>query len=317
MRTSACRERVAESKHSGLLVDEKDGYSVVDCITCGFVHIDPLPDAGDVERIYREQYFSDEKPGFIKGVLKDLEWWNIVYDERLEFMESRLSGRQRRVLDIGCGPGFFLKRATGRGWQCLGVEPSRLAAGYAEAQGLTVKNEFFSGPKLKAEGFGFDAVHISEVLEHVTHPLDVLEGAYELLCDGGIICAVVPNDYSPVQKVLRDSLGYNPYWLSVPHHINYFSFASMKALIKKAGFTAVEVSATFPMDLFLLMGRNYVGDERLGRECHKLRKNLDTMLSTPPLKGFKKEMYALMAKHNIGRELVIYGVKGDKWPEQL
>ncbi|MFQ5479860.1 MAG: class I SAM-dependent methyltransferase [Thermodesulfobacteriota bacterium] len=313
----ACKDSAPVDEHWGLIIEEKEGYKVVDCLCCGFVHIDPIPGDRDMERIYVDEYFSKEKPEFIESVLEDLEWWDINYDERLGFMESRLGKHRRRVLDIGCGPGFFLKRAAGRGWQCLGVEPSKLAAEYAAGLGLNVKNDFFEGNTLKKEGHAFDAVHISEVLEHVADPLHLLKEAHGLLGEGGIICAVAPNDYSPVQKVLRDSLGFNPYWLSVPHHINYFSFDSMKALIRKAGFTIAEVSATFPMDFFLLMGRNYVGDDKLGRSCHKMRKNLDTMLSTPELKTFKKEMYALMARHNIGRETIIYGVKGERWPEQL
>jgi len=317
VRAIAYRERVQVQEHSGALLDKKEGYKVLDCASCGFVHIDPIPEDRDMERIYADEYFSEEKPAFIEHVLEDLDWWNITYDERLDFMESRLSKRQLRILDIGCGPGFFLKRAALRGWQCLGVEPSKLAAEYASGLGLTVINDFFNGHALKAEGHVFGAVHISEVLEHVASPLTVLKEAYGLLDEGGLICAVVPNDYSPVQKVLRDSLGYSPYWLSMPHPINYFSPDSINALLRKAGFAIAEVTSTFPMDFFLLMGRNYVGDERLGRESHEMRKNLDTMLSTPPLKAFKKDMYDLMARHNIGRETVIYGIKGERWPEQL
>ncbi|MFQ5427632.1 MAG: class I SAM-dependent methyltransferase [Thermodesulfobacteriota bacterium] len=314
MRALAVEERV--QAHKGLVIDSHEGYSIVDCSSCGFVHIDPLPDERDMERVYMDEYFTEEKPTFIKSVLEDLEWWNINYDERLDFMESRL-GRERRILDIGCGPGFFLQRAARRGWQCLGVEPSKLAAEHAAGLGLAVKNEFFEGNELKKQGYVFDSIHASEVLEHVADPLGILQESHSLLVQGGIICAVVPNDYSPVQKVLRDSLGYSPYWLAPPHHINYFTFDSMKALMRKAGFTIAGVSATFPMDFFLLMGENYVDDQSLGRRSHGLRKNLDTMLSTPPLMAFKKDMYALMARHGIGREMIIYGIKGERWPEQL
>jgi hypothetical protein len=65
----------------------------------------------------------------------------------------------------------------------------------------------------------------------------------------------------------------------------------------------------FPMDFFLLMGDNYVGNDSLGRASHSRRKSLDIMLNEPELKDFKKEMYSLMAKHGIGREMVIYGEK--------
>jgi len=295
--------------HNGPVIGEKQGYKVVECMECGFAHILPLPSDCELKKIYKEEYFSRDKPAFIESVRDDSEWWNEVYDDRLEVFESMLYMGKKRLLDVGCGPGFFLQRGTERGWRCLGVEPSKKAADYARGLGMNVINDFFDGPIMRDEGLEFDAVHLSEVLEHVADPLAVLEGAYGLLDEGGIVCAVVPNDFSPVQKVLGERLGFEPYWISVPHHINYFSFDSMKALLVKAGFTIARVTATFPMDFFLLMGENYVGDEELGKRCHRMRTRLEMMLGEPGLKGFKTEMYELMARHGIGREALIFGIK--------
>lgn len=309
MRGHGNTARVAEGLHNGPQIGEQQGYRVVDCLECGFAHILPIPTDGELKRIYRDEYFSRDKPEFIESVQEDSEWWNLAYDERLEYMESRLAGNSKRLLDVGCGPGFFLKRAEERGWQCLGLEPSEKAASYANGLGLEVINGFFDGQAMREQGSFFDAVHISEVLEHVADPLSVLEGVYGILDEGGIICVVAPNDFSPVQQVLSERSGFAQYWLAPPHHINYFNFDSMKALLKKAGFSMTRVLATFPMDFFLLMGKNYVGDDRLGRECHKMRTRLDIMLSDSRLKGFKEEMYELMARHNIGRESIIFAVK--------
>ncbi len=295
--------------HNGPVIGEKHGCLVVQCLECGFAHILPMPSDGELKNIYRDEYFTRDKPAFIESVRDDSEWWNVVYDERLDAFESMLCPGKKRLLDVGCGPGFFLKRGTERGWRCLGVEPSKKAAAYARRLGLNVINDFFDGRIMQDEGLIFDAVHISEVLEHVADPLAVLEGVYGLLDEGGIVCAVAPNDFSPVQEVLGERLGFEPYWISVPHHINYFSFDSMKNLLIKAGFTIASVTATFPMDFFLLMGKNYVGDEELGSRCHGLRTRLDIMLGDPRLKGFKAEMYDLMARHGIGREAIIFGIK--------
>ncbi len=298
--------------HGGRTLGEKDGYAILDCAPCGFIHLSPLPSEHDLLRIYRDEYFSTEKPDFTERVREDEEWWKIVHDERLGFMESALGGGPGRVLDIGCGPGFFLRRAAARGWEGLGVEPSSMAAEEAAAQGVRVRKGFFDGGAMKREGLSFDAVHLSEVLEHVREPLKVLGGAFSLLEPGGIACVVVPNDFSPVQEVLRDRLGYDDYWVAAPHHINYFSFDSLGSLMKRAGFSLVRTEATFPMDFFLLMGERYVGDDALGRRCHHMRTRLDIMLSDPRLRAFKRDMYALMARRGIGREAVIFGRKPKK-----
>jgi len=298
--------------HQGPLLAEKDGYEVIDCRPCGFIHIDPIPAEEELERIYRDEYFTSEKPAFIERVREDEEWWKTVFDERLEFMEKNLFAGSRRLLDIGCGPGFFLKRATERGWKGLGVEPSKVAARTALSSGVEVIRGFFDAMALEKEGRSFHAVHISEVLEHVRDPQKVLSGAFGLLEPGGIACVVVPNDFSPVQEALRERRGYEDYWVAVPHHINYFSFDSIKALMERAGFSILKTTSTFPMDFFLLMGEDYVGDDALGRRCHHMRARLDIMLSQKRLRAFKDEMYALMAENGIGREAVIFGVKDIK-----
>lgn len=295
--------------HKGNNIENVNGYGILDCETCGFIHIDPVPSKEELDRVYREEYYAEEKPRFIERVIEDLRWWETVYDDRFEFLESRLGPGRRTVLDIGSGPGYFLKRGIERGWKCLGIEPSRQACEHARGLGAEVINAFFDDSTAALLKGRFDAVHLSEVLEHVPDPSGVLKTAYGLLEPGGILTAIVPNDFSPVQKVLTDRLNFNPYWLAPPHHINYFTFGTLSELMRKTGFEALEQTAMFPMDFFLLMGDNYVGNDELGRASHSRRKKLDIMLNEPELKGFKNELYSLMARHNIGREMVIYGVK--------
>lgn len=296
-------------EHRGQVIGSANGFEIKDCSECGFIHMEPVPRPEELDGVYKDEYYRDEKPLFIDRVIEDLAWWNNVYDDRYEFLESTLAPSRRRVLDIGCGPGYFLKRGLDRGWDCLGVEPSRQAAAHARSLGVEVVRGFFSEATASALPGGFDAVHLSEVLEHVPDPGLVLRSASGLMAAGALICCVAPNDYSPVQKVLASRLGYSPYWLAPPHHINYFSFESLAGLMERCGFRVVGSTAMFPMDFFLLMGDDYVGNDSLGRASHARRKRLDMLLSEPELKGFKKQMYELMARHGIGREMIIYGEK--------
>ncbi len=292
--------------HSGRLLDTVNDYDVIDCSVCGFKHVVPIPDEDDLKRYYAEK-FIPERPLYMVRMEEDLEWWNTVYDDRYDFLEKCLPRTRRRILDIGCGIGNFLRRGRERGWECLGIEPSKDAASYARDWGLDVINSCLDEARL--EGPAFDAIHVSEVLEHIPAPVEFLEKAHGLLHDGGVICVVVPNDYSPIQRLLREILDFKPYWIAPPQHINYFSFDSLERLLKRVGFRILKKTAMFPMDLFLVMGDNYVGNDQLGRACHEKRKRLDIMLNEPWLKGFKDDMYELMAKHGIGREIILYGRK--------
>ena len=69
--------------------------------------------------------------------------------------------------------------------------------------------------------------------------------------------------------------------------------------------------ATFPIDLFLLMGEHYVGDDKLGRRCHARRKTLELNLVAGGRNDLKRRLYRLLAELGIGREVVMYGVKPD------
>jgi SAM-dependent methyltransferase len=292
--------------HRGKVLDTAKGYDIIDCDICGFVHIDPVPSPEVLDTTYKEEYYTAEKPLFIARQLEDIEWWNTIYDDRYDVLERYLSPERRLLIDVGCGPGFFLKRGAERGWKGLGVEPSRQASAYARTQGLNVRNSFLHESGLGEGEERFDAAHLSEVLEHVPDPLTTCRQVFALLERGGVASFVVPNDYNPFQAVLRQTIGLQPYWVAPPHHINYFSFASLERLLTTAGFVVLEKDAMFPMESFLLMDENYVGNDELGRLCHARRKKLDMRLNASPLKAFRREMYRLMAAHGIGREMVLY-----------
>lgn len=294
--------------HKGTVLDTKNGYEILECVECGFVHINPLPSQNELDRIYRNEYYSREKPLFIERQIEDLQWWNLIYDERYDFFEEALPENRRRLLDIGCGPGFFLRRGKDRGWETYGIEPSVKASEYARSLGISVSNSFLGDSSF--EGDRFDVVHLSEVLEHIPDPGGLCRKAHELLAPGGMICIAVPNDYNPLQKILRNKIGLEPYWIAPPHHINYFEYDSLKRLLRHCGFEIAGEIAMFPMEFFLLMGDNYVGDDAVGRLCHSKRKKLDIALSEPGLADFRREFYELLAHYGLGRELVVFGKKG-------
>jgi SAM-dependent methyltransferase len=91
----------------------------------------------------------------------------------------------RRLLEIGCGSGFFLERAVACGCgEVRGVEPSRHAVEMAPAgvRDRIVCNVF--RPGLFPPG-SFDLVCAFQVFDHMAHPAAVLEACREVLAPGG------------------------------------------------------------------------------------------------------------------------------------
>jgi 2-polyprenyl-3-methyl-5-hydroxy-6-metoxy-1,4-benzoquinol methylase len=295
------------SRHGGRVIDRLNGYDIIDCMVCGFCHADPLPPDETLQTQYSESYYRDEKPNYLAHAAEDAEWAALFHHDRLSVFARELEEhvpKPWRLLDIGCGPGFFLQTATQEGWDAVGVEPSMQAADHARGLGLTIIEGVFN-TQLAESLRPFHAVHMNHVLEHVADPATMLANATASLLPGGLICVNVPNDYNPLQLALRRAENFQPWWLAPPHHLNYFDFSTLEGLLTRHGFKTVEVTTSFPMELFLLMGENYVGNETLGRECHTRRKRLDLTLERAEMGDVRRRLYGALARAGLGRDACI------------
>lgn len=304
----ATQASVAWQGHEGPRLARVKGYDVIDCRGCGFRHAVPLPDPGALERTYRETYYTEDKPDFLARSGEDQSWAELAQRQRLESFERLLAPERRRLLDIGCGPGFFLATAQQRGWQVKGIEPSRQAAAHARSLGIAVMEGFFNAETARALG-RFDAVNLNNVLEHVPDPIGVVTAAGDVLDQDGVICINVPNDFTPFQRAAGAVADTGEWWIVPPHHLNYFDFDTAESLLTRLGFKAVERTTSFPMEMFLLMGENYTRDDALGRRCHALRKRFDLAFEAAGLEKTRRDFYRALAAAGIGREAVVIAVK--------
>jgi SAM-dependent methyltransferase len=297
-----------DGDHAGPRVASRERHTIIDCGRCGFKHALPLPDAADLERAYRENYYAEEKPNFLAHAGEDQDWFALSQSDKLEIFERLLPPGRRRLLDIGCGPGFFLQTAIRRGWQGQGIEPSRQAAAHARQLGATVTEGFFGPQTAKTLG-RFDAITLTNMLEHVPNPAAILTEARGLLDEGGVLCVGVPNDFSPLQLAARAAVDAADWWVAPPHHLNYFDFSSLCTLVERLGFTVAERMTSFPMEAFLMMGENYTTDPALGRACHNRRKRFDLAFEAAGLKETRRAFYRALADAGLGREAVVVAVK--------
>ena len=82
-------------------------------------------------------------------------------------------------------------------------------------------------------------------------------------------------------------------------------------LVISIGFEEVCVTTTFPMEFFLLMGDNYVGNDSLGRACHYKRKNFEFAFKKAGITELKQKIYQEFANLDIGRDIVAIFKKPD------
>jgi SAM-dependent methyltransferase len=291
--------------HDGPVIVSVDGYDVIDCRSCGFRHINPLFSDEDLRKFYNGEFYEKERADYFTHAEEDKEWWMLRYHHYFETLEQHAPGR--RLLDIGSGPGYFLEAGRDCGWQVLGFEPSSVAADYTRARGIDVVNDYFSVGKAREHGT-FDVISLNLVLEHLRDPIGLIAEAGRMLSSGGLLFVISPNDFNPLQMVLWRNLGFKPWWVVPRHHLNYFDPASAQKFFTARGFETIHQETSYPMELFLLSGRNYVGNGPLGRECHKERKAFETALFRHD-KALMRSLAQSWNAQGIGREFIILGRK--------
>ena len=278
----------------------KEKYSIKNCKKCGFLHLYPKPTEQSLKKFYEEDYHQ-KLTHHLHDFKKELreQWWiNQKSEEHLYFLK-KFGKKTGKILDIGCGNGFFLKFMQEQGWEGLGIEISPLARKNALTLGVKTQEDFRG-----LEYEKYDVIMLRFILEHLRNPLPFLKKVKKYLKTRGILITIVPNDFNPLQ-LSTEKIGINKWWIRQPDHINYFNFESLTFLLQKCGYKPIHKFTDFPMEIFLLMGDNYVKNQRLGRILHKKRMMFEKNLEWETT----RKIYESFAKQGIGRSCIIYSKK--------
>ncbi len=264
----------------------------------GFQYVANPPTGDELKSLYSDSFYDQDKPTYLTKVEQELDYWQTMFGLRVELMEAKL-GHTGRILDIGAGGGFFLSSAARKGWIVDGVEPAKQAVQYARKRfGFDLFCGFlheFPPPKQL-----FDAIHTSLVVEHVVDPAAFLQQTLALLRPGGLLWIEVPNDFNSLQQTITTQLDKPQWWIVPEHHLNYFNFDTLSRLLRDLGTQEVDRLASFPMEMFPLMGMDYLGNDQIGKEAHTMRMNFEkNLLQHQP--DVLLSLYRSLARAGFGR----------------
>ena len=191
--------------------------------------------------------------------------------------------------------------------ESTGIEPSIQAYKDAKSLALNVYNVSFDNyiKKTHNNKIKYHVVVLNYVLEHVLDPYNFLNNCRKILNDNGIIYLRVPNDFNVLQYASNQNVKIPFWWVSLPDHINYFTFNSLERLVEKVGFEIISKSTSFPMELFLLFGDDYTSNSEIGDKSHEKRVRFETTIS----EDFRRDFYKTLALNNIGRDCILYARK--------
>ena len=290
-----------KKQHTGVILTRYGTFKIIDCLTCDFIHAIPFIDKINLEDFYKKKFYKqNRKKNYFKDQEKDKVWWNKVFEERIESFEKVLD-RKGSILDVGCGPGFFLNHAKNKGWKTYGIEPSLSAVNFANNKfGLNVT----AGSLNLLKNFkNIDVIYTHGVLEHLENPIEFLNLAKKSLSKNGIIFTSVANDFNQIQATAIATTK-APWWIMPPEHYNYFNISSIKRLMKKK-FKIVDTKVSFPIDFFILMGLNYVKYKNLGKKVHEMRVLFEASLDKNGFSNLKKDIQDSFLKLKLGRQIDI------------
>ncbi len=230
----------------------QEHFSIVKCDNCLHRSTYPIPAIQELSKYYPETYYAHvgSKKSFrnkIKWSLKRQCYRNAMSGKassnhasthaqcsRLgKFLaEPPLTGK-RRLLDVGCGAGEYIRFAKSRGWQASGIEIDAKAVDSGIKAGLDIVQG--SAESLPVESDSFDVVRMWHVLEHAYSPMAVLAEVNRVLRPRGFFLLSVPNFASSQRIVLGNCWPH----LDVPRHLHHFNPESLKKALESNGFIKI------------------------------------------------------------------------------
>lgn len=210
----------------------KDGYEYVRCPDCGFVFLDPMPDAALLSRIYNEDEGVINAAAYPKAasrmrraMVKALGLWPYYVG--------------RDALDVGCGGGFVVAAMRRFGARATGLDISRESIEYARRRFPRAEfvNESFEDFLSQGRTFGF--LYSSEVIEHIGDVHGYMRFLAGVAAPGARLYLTTPDAAHPT--VPADVAQWN--MVSPPRHVQLFTETSLRRLFADYGF---EIQKRYP-----------------------------------------------------------------------
>jgi len=216
---------------------ESDKY--YSCNNCGLLFAESCNPKESIDSL-RNHYGNDDPHESVSHSKRNF------YKSVLDYLSFKIDRKKKKILDVGCGFGYFLDMASKRGWEPSGIEVVQDAVkicgdkfGYENV---------FKGKIMEAslpEKY-FDAITLWDVLAIVDNPFVELKECNRLLKKSGIIGIRTRNVvfqifvYRFFNLIKKIALKYN---LKEPYVFNRYCFnsKSIHALLTRAGFVNIEI----------------------------------------------------------------------------
>jgi 2-polyprenyl-3-methyl-5-hydroxy-6-metoxy-1,4-benzoquinol methylase len=216
-----------------------EGRAFYRCVACKTMQISPVPSEDDVAAYYEKYDVLGEQDPYYRDA------WNEEFKDGPELREAKnrlkfispflFSGA--RLLDVGSGPGLFLRLAGEAGLAAEGVELNSAAAlRSAEKFKLNVKHG-----SIESAAGEYDAIVLWDVLEHVGNPGEFIKKCSARIKNNGWIFVETPNEAALLDRAVlflaRLGIKGPAETFYGMHHLVLFRIMTLNKLLEENGFT--------------------------------------------------------------------------------
>ena len=252
------------SNHGELLLEWEEGYQIYQCQECGAASPNISGDipSKHIEEVYQTELYQKK---IISEIHNQYEYRkNEFGSERYRYVIERLGLQHEKIklLDVGCGAGYFLSYLKDKGVQSKGLEVTQSLVEYCQTQGINVQSTDVE----EEPDNEYDVIVMFDVLEHLYDPVLFINSLKNKLKENGYIVAYTPNIYS----VAYELMGALQNTLLPFEHVCFFDGNSFSFLAEKTGMKIYSLE-TYGFDImdYLLM-KEYEDDFPYTEKLHKL-----------------------------------------------
>jgi 2-polyprenyl-3-methyl-5-hydroxy-6-metoxy-1,4-benzoquinol methylase len=157
------------------------------------VYVHPLPNNDDYDKMYPPDYQSGVDKT-IRDPEKKLPGLRFTYDAQFDLIK-KYAGVTSRILDYGCGNANFIVNAHHHHFSCDGAEFNDKHVEILRKE-IPSGNFYTISEFLKNENLKYDVIRLSNVLEHLDQPNEIIKILLSRLNPKGLLLVEGPVEYN-------------------------------------------------------------------------------------------------------------------------
>ncbi|KAA3649016.1 MAG: class I SAM-dependent methyltransferase [Bacteroidetes bacterium] len=174
--------RINESYLPSTIYNNKK-FDYLRCSNCSLIYLNPVPSDEDLIKMYPPSYQNGVDRSILNNPNQKLIGLRYSYAKHFDLLRS--INFKGKMLDFGCGNAHFIINSNHHGFNCDGAEfnPRHVSVLNNEIS----ESDFFSVDEFFQSELKYDLIRLSNVFEHFTNPINMLNQIKSKLKEGGYL----------------------------------------------------------------------------------------------------------------------------------